>query len=155
MKLTSSFLTLALALPAVLAVAQTDTDADASARILPFLPKPLVQSSLLQLLLTERGLMNHAKQFAKFASQSGGTRAFGTPGHNATVAYIKRQLDYTGYYDTEIQTFPYLFSQGTSTFAANGTTIESAWFTYGPATDGPLTKPLVPVDNLGCTAVSS
>ncbi|TFK19469.1 Zn-dependent exopeptidase [Coprinopsis marcescibilis] len=146
MKLTSSFLTLALALLTPVAIANPE----------PQIPgidlnalKPLVSSTLLQLLVQDRSLFNHAQQFAKFAEASGGTRAFGSPGHNATVAYIKRQLDRTGYYDTELQTFPYLFSEGSATFAVEGRDIPTAWFTYGPA--GDVEKPIVLVNNLGCT----
>ncbi|KAJ3481389.1 hypothetical protein NLJ89_g12218 [Agrocybe chaxingu] len=56
----------------------------------------------------------------------------------------------TGYYDTELQTFPYLYSQGSATFAANGTDYDTDWFTYGPA--GDVSAPLIVVSNLGCEA---
>ncbi|PPQ85298.1 hypothetical protein CVT25_010071 [Psilocybe cyanescens] len=115
----------------------------------PISKRPLVVSQTLQNSIKSSNLLEHARQFVKFSKLSNGTRVFGSEGHNATVKYIKSQLDKTGYYDTEFQTFPYLFSQGTATFSANGTAYDSAWFTYGPA--GDVTAPLVVVDNLGCT----
>ncbi|KAF8159876.1 hypothetical protein B0H34DRAFT_654773 [Crassisporium funariophilum] len=110
--------------------------------------RPLVESSRLQRTLSSRNLMKHAKKFVKFSELSNGTRAFGTKAHNASIAYIKDLLDKTRYYDTEYQTFPYLFSEGSATFAANGTAYDTAWFTYGPA--GDVTAPIVVVANVGC-----
>lgn len=117
------------------------------------LPKPLVSSTLLQLTISSNNLLKHAKNLYKFANDNGGTRAFGSKGHNATVNYIKKLLDDTKYYDTELQTFPYLFSEGTSKFSANGTDYATSWFTYGPA--GDVTAPIVVVNNLGCDLVST
>ncbi|KAJ3516098.1 hypothetical protein NMY22_g14289 [Coprinellus aureogranulatus] len=140
MKLSTSFIALALAFPSF-AIASPQDDA----RVIP---KPLVSSTALQALTSKLTLLGHAQQFLKFSQLSDGTRAFGSRGHNATVNYIKGLLDATRYYDTELQTFPYLFSSGDSTFAVNNNAVESEWFTYGPA--GDVTAPLVPVANLGC-----
>ncbi|KAJ3503991.1 hypothetical protein NMY22_g18065 [Coprinellus aureogranulatus] len=144
MKLSTSFIALALAFPSF-AIASPQDDA----RVIP---KPLVSSTALQALTSKLTLLGHAQQFLKFSQLSDGTRAFGSRGHNATVNYIKGLLDATRYYDTELQTFPYLFSSGDSTFAVNNNAVESEWFTYGPA--GDVTAPLVPVANLGCESVA-
>jgi len=114
--------------------------------------KPLVDSDGLQSSIHSKNLLNHAEQFVKFAQISNGTRAFGSVGHNATVAYIKKLLDKTGYYDTVLQTFPYLYSSGTTQLSANGTDYTSGWFTYGP--EGDVTAPIGVVNNLGCELVS-
>jgi len=118
-----------------------------------FFKKPLVTSSGLQFYLKSSNLVNHAKQFVKFSKLGGGhTRAFGSVGHNATLTYIKKLLDDTKYYDTSYQTFPYLFSEGSATFVANGTNYPTGWFTYGVS--GDIEAPIVLVNNLGCSLVS-
>lgn len=114
--------------------------------------KPLVQSNQLRRALTRSALLKHANKFEAFANSSpGNNRAFGTKGHNATVDYIKAQLDKTGFYDTELQTFNYLFSEGTANFTANAEPYVTEWFTYGPG--GTAEGVLVPVSDLGCEAV--
>jgi hypothetical protein len=87
------------------------------------------------------------------AASPEGSRAFGTVGHNLTVSYIKDLLDGTGYYDTEVQSFQHLYSQGTAEFSAAGKKYETGWFTYGPA--GNVSAKVVNVDGLGCGLVSS
>jgi len=134
----------------VITTLSTAQDVGTSTSLRP--PKPLVDSDGLQSTIHSKNLLNHANQFVKFAQISNGTRAFGSAGHNATVAYIKKLLDKTGYYDTVLQTFPYLYSSGTAQLSANGTSYTSGWFTYGPA--GDVTAPLVVVNNLGCELVS-
>lgn len=113
--------------------------------------KPLVSSKQLQRTITRSALLKHADALEHQASLSGGSRAFGSKGHNATVDYIKKSLDKTGYYDTRLQTFPYLFSEGTANFTVAGTAYNTAWLTYGPA--GNVTASLVAATELGCIAV--
>ena len=52
--------------------------------------------------------MKHEKALQKIANDNDGTRASGTPGYDASLAYVKQQLDATGYYNTQIQ--PFLFA---------------------------------------------
>lgn len=114
--------------------------------------KPLVQSNQLRRGLTRSALLKHANKFEAFANASpGNNRAFGTKGHNATVDYIKAQLDKTGFYDTELQTFNYLYSEGTANLTVNAEPYVTEWFTYGPG--GTAEGLLVPVSDLGCEAV--
>lgn len=114
--------------------------------------KPLVTSESYQATVSGKNLLKHAKNLAHFASINGAnTRAFGTIGHNDTVQYIKSSLDKTGFYDTQLQTFPYLYSDGDATFSANGVDYDTDWFTYGPG--GDANAPLTIVNNLGCTQV--
>ncbi|PPR01460.1 hypothetical protein CVT24_001864 [Panaeolus cyanescens] len=141
MKITSSFLVLALA---GLTIAE-----ELEERTLPFPLLPFVSSTVYQALVSEKKLLNHAKEFVKFSKLSNGTRVFGSEGHQASIRYIKKLLDDTKYYDTEFQTFNYLYSQGTAAFQANGTNYDTAWFTYGPG--GTVVAPIVPVNDLGCT----
>lgn len=115
-------------------------------------PLPLVQSNQLRRVLTRSALLKHAAKFEEFAVNSpGNNRAFGTEGHNATVEYVKAKLDATGYYDTELQTFPYLFSEGTANVTVSGEPYTTEWFTYGP--DGTAEGLLTPVADLGCELV--
>ncbi|KAF9003029.1 hypothetical protein BDQ17DRAFT_1390645 [Cyathus striatus] len=104
---------------------------------------PLVTSAELSNTIYSSNLLKHTKKFLKFSQFSGGTRAFGSTGHNATVKYLKSLLDNTGYYDTEYQTFPYLYSEGTAQFSR---------FTYGPG--GYVAAPLIVTNNLGCEIVT-
>ncbi|KAJ3510676.1 hypothetical protein NLJ89_g4538 [Agrocybe chaxingu] len=112
--------------------------------------KPLVDSDSLRRTIKGSNLLKHARKFVEFSKLSNGTRVFGSAGHTATTNYIKRVLDATGYYDTELQTFPYLFSTGTASLAANGTTFTTGYLSYAPS--GDVTAPLVVVNDLGCNA---
>ncbi|TFK35302.1 hypothetical protein BDQ12DRAFT_320095 [Crucibulum laeve] len=114
----------------------------------PSKPLPLVTSTELRRTISSRALLDHANKFVGFSKLSDGTRAFGSKGHNASVDYIKKSLDKTGYYDTQLQTFSYLFSEGTAQFSAGGVSYTTGWFTYGPA--GLVEAPIVVVNDLGC-----
>ncbi|KAF8246415.1 Zn-dependent exopeptidase [Wilcoxina mikolae CBS 423.85] len=113
-------------------------------------PLPLIQSNQLRRVLTQSSLRAHGQKFMNFASLSPEkSRAFGTVGHNLTLAYIKEKLDSTGYYDTQLQTFEHLFSQGKAEFSVKGgKTYNTGWFTYGPS--GNVTEKVVNVEALGC-----
>lgn len=145
MKLTTSFITAALAFSSLASAIPQGEDVEARG-IIP------ITSSALQALVSRHTLLAHARQFVKFSEQSGGTRAFGSRAHNSTVRYIKTLLDATLFYDTTLQTFPYLYSSGSAQITANGTALTSRWFTYGPS--GDVSANLVVVNNLGCDAVS-
>jgi Zn-dependent M28 family amino/carboxypeptidase len=64
-------------------------------------------SSQLRTAVTTEGILQHEREFQAIADANGDTRASGTPGYDASLAYVKSQLDATGYYDTEIQEFLY------------------------------------------------
>jgi Zn-dependent M28 family amino/carboxypeptidase len=68
---------------------------------------PPTDSSALRNAVTTAGIMEHQTAFQAIANANGGTRASGTPGYDASLAYVKAQLDGTGYYDVEVQ--PFLF----------------------------------------------
>jgi Zn-dependent M28 family amino/carboxypeptidase len=53
------------------------------------------------------GIMEHEQEFQEIANANGDTRASGTPGYDASLAYVKAQLEATGYYDVTVQQFPY------------------------------------------------
>lgn len=55
-------------------------------------------------------IMKHLKAFQAIADSNGGTRASGTPGYEATVAYVLPWLEEKGY-EVTVQTFEFPFFQ--------------------------------------------
>jgi Zn-dependent M28 family amino/carboxypeptidase len=51
------------------------------------------------------GIRRHLKELQKIADENGGTRSTGTSGHEASVEYVKKQLEATGYYNVSTQPF--------------------------------------------------
>jgi hypothetical protein len=47
--------------------------------------------------VTVNGILGHERVFQRIANQNGGTRASGTPGYDASVAYIADRLEAAGY----------------------------------------------------------
>jgi Zn-dependent M28 family amino/carboxypeptidase len=62
-------------------------------------------SSQLRQAVTPAGIMEHQQAFQGIATANGGTRASGTPGYDASLAYVKSQLEATGYFDVTVQQF--------------------------------------------------
>lgn len=114
--------------------------------------KPLVEPEQLEALVNREALLGHAHEFLKFSKLSNGTRAFGSEGHRATLQYIKDLLDATDYYDVELETFTYSYSEAKAQFFANGKEYLTRGVGYSPS--GDVTGPLVVVNDLGCNAVS-
>lgn len=78
---------------------------------------------------------------------------FGGPGHNATVNYIHNTVASLEYYDVEFQPFVALYTNGNASLKVNGADQGASLFTY--STSGKFSEALVPVANLGCSAVSA
>ncbi|EAU80818.1 leucine aminopeptidase 1 [Coprinopsis cinerea okayama7 len=116
--------------------------------------KPLIDSRALQRLVTRRALVRHARKLQSFAELSPRqpNRAFGSPGHNATIEYIKELLDKTGYYDTRYESLPYTYSESSSNFRIeSGESVEALptkSFFYAPS--GNVSAPLVALEEFGC-----
>ena len=64
-------------------------------------------SEALRNAVTVDGILKHQQEFQKIADASAGTRASGTPGYDASLAYVKSQLEATGYYNVTVQPFLY------------------------------------------------
>jgi Zn-dependent M28 family amino/carboxypeptidase len=75
---------------------------------------PLSKSAELREAVTTAGIMAHQEEFQAIADANGGTRASGTPGYDASLEYVKDQLDATGYFRTEVQEFDFDFFQETA-----------------------------------------
>jgi Zn-dependent M28 family amino/carboxypeptidase len=58
--------------------------------------------------VTLDGVREHQEAFQAAADANGGTRAAGTPGYDATVAYVVETLEAAGY-DVELDPFPFTF----------------------------------------------
>ena len=68
-------------------------------------------SSALRAAVTPQGILGHEQVLQGIADANGGTRAAGTPGYDASLAYVKSQLDATGYFTTSVQQFDFPFFQ--------------------------------------------
>lgn len=88
------------------------------------------------------------------ATGAGNTRMFGSKGHNQTVTYIKGKLDATGYYDIELQTFPFTILNGTAKFSTTGIEkdYEAEYLTYAPS--GDVSAELMVAKEVGCNGVT-
>ena len=62
-------------------------------------------SSALRSAVTVNGILAHQSAFQTIANQNGGTRAAGTPGYDASLAYVKAKLEATGYFNVRVQNF--------------------------------------------------
>jgi Zn-dependent M28 family amino/carboxypeptidase len=62
-------------------------------------------SSALRDAVTLNGVLAHENALQNIANQNGGTRASGTPGFDASLAYVKGQLEATGYFNVTVQQF--------------------------------------------------
>jgi hypothetical protein len=101
--------------------------------------------------ISSKNLLAHAEQFLSFSKLSNGNRAFGSKGHEATIRYVKKLLDRTGYYDVEFQAFTYPYSESTSQLTVDGQAVFTQAFTYAPG--GDAVAPVGLVSNDGCLAV--
>ena len=68
---------------------------------------PPTDSTALREAVTVAGIMEHQTAFQEIADANDDTRASGTPGYDASLAYVQAQLEATGYYDVEVQPFLY------------------------------------------------
>jgi Zn-dependent M28 family amino/carboxypeptidase len=128
-----------------------------------------VNSKQLRNRVTVGGIMEHQRVFQRIANRNGGTRASGTPGYDASAAYVARTLRNAGYRVWKQEfTFPFFRSiePGTlSQVSPTTTTYETGTFDYSGS--GDVTGVLVPSNdiavpptapagetNAGCTAAS-
>jgi Zn-dependent M28 family amino/carboxypeptidase len=89
-------LTAALALVAILAAVPAATTAVGGTN-----SKPLRDA------VTVAGIMEHEDALQAIADANSDTRAGGTAGYDQSLAYVKAQLEATGYFDVQVQNFLY------------------------------------------------
>ncbi|PPJ59511.1 hypothetical protein CBER1_09997 [Cercospora berteroae] len=116
--------------------------------------KPNVNSKKLQAAIKESALKKKAKELEKAAySTPERNRVFGSAGHENTLKFIESYLEKEDdYFTYRRQEFVELYSQGSGTFSAGGTSYPLNVFTYSTSTDGVVDAPIVAVANLGCDA---
>jgi Zn-dependent M28 family amino/carboxypeptidase len=75
---------------------------------------PPTDSSALRSAVTPAGILAHEQALQAIADANDGTRASGTPGYDASLAYVKGKLDATGYFTTRVQEFDFAFFSETA-----------------------------------------
>lgn len=98
--------------------------------------------------VTVNGILQHERQFQRIANNNGGTRASGTPGYDASAAYVARTLRKSGY-TVRQQTFEFPFFQelAAATLARvtpNAQEYETSTLEYSGS--GDVTGVVVPID---------
>ena len=79
-------------------------------------------------------------------------RLIGTPGHQATIDWLAKTVNDTGYYDVTVQ--PFLTPDpNNADLTVDGTTYKASAMDGSP--EGTFGGPLAVVANLGCEAVGS
>jgi hypothetical protein len=100
--------------------------------------------------VTVSGILAHERILQRIANQHGGTRASGTPGFDASAAYVRRRLEAAGYQVTE-QRFIFPFFQELapaelSQVSPTPTDYETGTFDFSGS--GEVTGPLVPTNDI-------
>ena len=102
--------------------------------------------------VTVEGVMEHQAAFQAIADANGGTRVSGTPGYNASVAYVEERMKRAGY-EVTIQPFDFVaFAEvgpsALAQIAPNPTTyVEGTHYGVTPHSDpGDVTAQVIPVD---------
>ncbi|MGY1779044.1 M28 family metallopeptidase [Geodermatophilus sp. SYSU D01036] len=112
--------------------------------------------------VTLEGVTEHLEAFQDIADANGGNRASGTPGYDASVAYVKERLEAAGY-TAEVQPFAFPFFQLRSSSFSRVTptaTTYTAGTDYAPMTytgagtvdNGAVTPVDIASGNSGCEA---
>ena len=100
--------------------------------------------------VTVNGILQHERALQRIANNNGGTRASGTPGYEASVAYVKSQLTKAGYKVTEQKfDFPYYEEVSPATLSQvspSPTDYETATLEYSGS--GDVVGTIVPTTNV-------
>ncbi|MBC9225024.1 M20/M25/M40 family metallo-hydrolase [Aeromicrobium sp. 636] len=121
------------------------TASPAEAKPGPAAPKG--QTTKLTEAVTVNGILKHLRQFQSIANANGGNRASGLPGYEASVNYVTRELERSGYDVTkQAFTFPFFQELSPTVLTSGGATIENSIFTYSGS--GSVTGPIVPTNDV-------
>ena len=109
-----------------------------------------IDSTKLRQAVTVGGIIAHERVFQRIANQNDGTRASGTPGFDASAAYVKDTLKKAGYRVTE-QTFTFPFFRELAPaeleqVAPTPTVYETGTFDFSGS--GDITGQLVPTNDI-------
>jgi Zn-dependent M28 family amino/carboxypeptidase len=98
--------------------------------------------------VTVSGILGHERALQKIANDNGGTRASGTPGYDASVAYVQRRLEKAGYKVTrqqfDFKFFRELAPAQLSQVTPTATDYEPSTLVYSGSAD--VTGTLTPID---------
>ncbi|KAL2160731.1 hypothetical protein VTH06DRAFT_928 [Thermothelomyces fergusii] len=111
--------------------------------------RPLVSSEALQALIKTEDLLAGSQELQDIATAHGGTRVFGSGGHNATVDFLYYTLKAWDYYDVTKQPFKEIFSSGSASLSVDGEAVKAEVLTYTPSGYA-VDTPVVEVANVGC-----
>ena len=107
-----------------------------------------IDTSKLRKAVTVGGILAHERVFQRIANQNDGTRASGTPGYDASAAYVKKALKKAGYKVTEQAfTFPFFREVAPAELeqvSPTATPYETGTFDFSGS--GDVTGQLVPID---------
>jgi hypothetical protein len=98
--------------------------------------------------VTVGGIMAHERALQSIANANGGTRASGTPGFDASAAYVSQRLKKAGY-KVKQQTFDFHFFQDLAEPALSQVSPAAKDYTtetYQYSGSGDVTAPVQPVD---------
>ena len=96
--------------------------------------------------VTINGVLQHERALQSIANLNGGTRASGTPGYEASAAYVKERLQRAGYRVVEQEfTFPFFRELEDPTLTVNGEAYETDNFQYSGS--GEVTGDIIPVSD--------
>ncbi len=100
--------------------------------------------------VTVSGILAHERAFQRIANANEGNRAAGTPGYEASVAYVRGRLERAGYDVSEQEfTFPFYRENSSSLTQTAPTATEYETAPYQFSGSGSVTGTVVPVrDNL-------
>ena len=112
---------------------------------------PYVDSESLQELINIKDLLKGSQVLQDIADENDNTRAFGGGGHNATVDYIFKTIEDTGYFDVVKQPFTETYSDAKGTLTIDDKEIPNGPLTYTPSGSAEGAA-LVKVAELGCVS---
>jgi Zn-dependent M28 family amino/carboxypeptidase len=109
-----------------------------------------INTSKLEKAVTVNGILQHERVFQRIANNNGGTRASGTPGYDASAAYVAQKLTAAGYaVSTQEFEFPFYQELGESVLTQVSPVagdIESATLEYSGS--GDVTGVIVPAGGI-------
>jgi Zn-dependent M28 family amino/carboxypeptidase len=100
--------------------------------------------------VTVNGVLAHARALQRIANANGGTRASGTPGYDASAAYVKGRLQRAGYRVTEQPfIFPFFRELGPAELSqVSPTATDYTTDTFNFSGNGEVTGQVVPTNDI-------
>jgi Zn-dependent M28 family amino/carboxypeptidase len=113
-------------------------------------------SSKLRTAVTTRAILQHERELQTIASANGGTRVAGSPGYDASVAYVADKLEAAGYdviiqnftFDAFVQNTPSVFELVSPTEKTYVEAPDGDFLTMDYSGSGDVTAPLAAADGI-------